>query len=400
VFFSLNEIEKINDGLGYQIGDILIRTVAERLKNRFEPKNLIENNYRITLSRKDVFIILIDNIHKINEIKEKASALLTVLDTPIMTEKQPLKLTASIGISLYPRHGKEIKTLLMNADSAMLRAKQQGGNNLKIYKADIDAKISRQLEIEANLHFALDKNEFVLHYQPIINLKTGKICSAEALLRWNSLALGSIPPTDFIPLAEANGIIFPLGNWVARTACIQNKIWHDMGFTSFRMAINISAKQLANKAILQIFEDILTETKLNPEFIELELTEGVAFQDNAVPLLKRFKSMGFQLSIDDFGTGYSGLSTLKLFNIDTLKIDKIFVDDVEKNNDNSTIVSNTIALAQEMDLSVIAEGVETIEQVNFLKAHGCDMIQGYYFSKPVDAETFTKLLTSGTLFGG
>jgi EAL domain-containing protein (putative c-di-GMP-specific phosphodiesterase class I) len=231
-----------------------------------------------------------------------------------------------------------------------------------------------------------------LQFQPVINLQTGHICSAEALIRWNSPTLGYVMPDNFIPIAEATGIIVPLGEWVLRTACEQVKCWHDMGFISMRVAVNLSAKQLLRKNLRLKIKDILDKTGIAPEYIELELTESVAFQKEVVPLLKQFKRMGFGLSIDDFGTGYSGLSNLKLFSIDTLKIDKSFVRDLMTNNDSRAIVSNTIALAKKINVKIIAEGVETREQLNFLIENGCDMIQGYYYSPPIDADAISHLL--------
>ncbi|MDR3478491.1 MAG: EAL domain-containing protein [Gammaproteobacteria bacterium] len=396
IFFTINEVEKINDGLGYQAGDLVIQTVAKRFKKLFQNHAISVGHgiqYTITLSRKDVFVILLDPILSVEEI-EKANAIFSILDQPVLTPMQAVKLTASVGISLYPRDGRDIKTLLMHADSAMSHAKQLGGNNFMIYQAENNVDLSKQLEIERNLHNAVENNEFIVLYQPVVDLKTGKICSGEALVRWNSPTLGLISPDKFIPLAEANGIIIPLGAWVLLTACRQAKEWHDKGYNTFKMAINLSAKQLQKKSIIETMEDVIRETKLEPQFIELELTESEAFKLEVMPILNQFESMGFRLSIDDFGTGYSGLSSLKLASFETLKIDRSFIKDIETNSNNKAIVSNTITLAKKMNLKVIAEGVETKEQLQFLKEHDCDMIQGYYFSPPVTAEAFTKLLVS------
>jgi diguanylate cyclase (GGDEF)-like protein len=392
ILFSLNEIEKINDGLGYQAGEKVISTVAQRFKNMFVNKQFGDLNFKITLSRKDVFVILLDPISSIDEIEIKLSPLFLVLEEPVITEKQSLKLTASIGVSVSPRDGYDIDTLLIKADASLFQAKQQGGNFVSINEAKTSTNISHQLEIAKNLHTAIQNNEFKLQFQPVINLQTGHICSAEALIRWNSPTLGYVMPDNFIPIAEATGIIVPLGEWVLRTACEQVKCWHDMGFISMRVAVNLSAKQLLRKNLRLKIKDILDKTGIAPEYIELELTESVAFQKEVVPLLKQFKRMGFGLSIDDFGTGYSGLSNLKLFSIDTLKIDKSFVRDLMTNNDSRAIVSNTIALAKKINVKIIAEGVETREQLNFLIENGCDMIQGYYYSPPIDADAISHLL--------
>lgn len=401
VCFSLNELEKINDGLGHQAGEFVVKTIAKRLMEKFgqpQANDVNHVHYTITLSRKDVFVILIEPIVKLEEIESKVEALSRILDVPVSAGKQDIKLTASMGVSLYPRDGKNMTSLLMNADAAMLQAKKRGGNSINIYKSKINIDISKQLEIERNLHNALENNEFILQYQPFVDLKTGYICGMEALVRWNSPVLGFVAPDNFIPLAEADGIIIPLGEWVMRTACTQTKVWHDQGFTSLKVAINLSAKQLLKREIVLIISRILKETGLDPQFVELELTETAAFQEEVIPVLKKFKEMGLGLSIDDFGTGYSGLSNIKLFTIDKLKIDKSFVKDVVTSDDSKAIVSNTIALAKKINVTVLAEGVETIEQLRFLQEHGCDLIQGYYFSRPLDPDAFTKLLISNARF--
>lgn len=397
IFFSLNEIEKINDGFGHHVGDFVIKTIAQRLQERFVEAQKA-NTYTVTLSRKDVFVILLHPIFKLDEIEGKVEPLFSVLEEPIYTENQIIRVTASIGISIYPRNGNNIKTLLMNADAAMLRSRQYGGNYIHMYKSEINADISRQLELESNLHSALSKSEFLLHYQPFVDLQTGKICGMEALVRWVHPVMGLVPPDSFIPLAETNGIINPLGEWVLRTACFQTREWHRMGFTDLKIAVNLSAKQLQQKNIINIIDIILRESELEPQFLELELTETAAFQDDTIPILKQMNEMGLGLSIDDFGTGYSSLKNLKQFLISKLKIDKSFVKDIDTNNDSKTIVSNTIELAKKLNIYVLAEGVETKANVDFLKSHGCHYAQGYYFSPPVKAEVFTELLMNKKQF--
>lgn len=392
-FFSLNEMQRINDGLGHQVGDQVTYTIAQRFQRIFSKK---ENgagtiHYTVTLSRKDEFVILIDPIIDVNEVEAKARLLFSVLDEPIHTKAQAIKLTACIGISLYPRDGKDIKTLLMNADAAIL-SKKIGGNSLHVYKAELNADISKQLELESDLYSAVGNNEFTIHYQPFVDLRTGQVCGMEALVRWLHPTLGFISPMNFIQLAEANGVIIPLGEWILRTACLQTKAWHDQGFSTLKVSVNLSAKQLQHRNIVQVVENVLQETGLKPQYLELELTETEAFKEEAMPVLRKFTEMGVGLLIDDFGTGYSGLSNLKLLTIEKLKIDKSFVDDIDTNDHSRAIVVSTIALARELKIKTLAEGIETKEQLKVLKEIGCDMMQGYYFSKPVDVDAFTKLL--------
>ena len=395
VFYSINEMEKINDGLGYQAGDLVIKTIAQRFKNTIDNQHdlkLKSTRYIVTLSRKDSFVIILDPVSSLDDVESKAEYLFSILEEPIVTESQTVNLTASIGMSIYPAHGADIQTLLMNADAAMLKAKQRGGNSLHMYQSDINADISRQLKLESSLHDAIKNNEFILQYQPFIDLKTGQICGMEALIRWIHPTLGYISPIHFIALAEKNGVIVPMGEWVLRTACTQLKAWHDLGYHDLKISVNLSSKQLLQKNIIQVIHHVIKESRINPEYLELELTESEAFQDDVLPILRQLKAMKLGLSIDDFGTGYSGLTNLKLISIDKLKIDKSFVQDVTTNNHSKAIVSNIINLSKKLHVMVLAEGVETKEQLDFLKEHECNLIQGYYFSRPLSAEEFTKLL--------
>jgi diguanylate cyclase (GGDEF)-like protein len=394
--FSINEMEKINDGLGYQAGDFTTQTVAQRLQKKF-PNRVSGQGLRhtIILSRKDVFIILLEPFVTSSEVEVAINKLFLVLADPVTLDDHKIKLTASIGVSLFPRDGGDIKSLLMNADVAMLRAKLKGGNSQVIYspeKNDLD--ISLQLQMASKLHEAITNEEFLLQYQPLVDLKTGSITGLEALVRWQNPMLGFITPNEFIPLAEANGIIVPLGDWVLREACMQMKTWHDMGFSNLKMSVNLSAKQLYHKDTVKRMSDIILASQLDPKFVELELTESEAFQHDVVPVLKRFKDIGVCLSIDDFGTGYSNLTGLKLLSVDKLKIDKSFIDDIVTNEESQAIVTHIIELAKKMNIIVLAEGVETKEQLQFLINKGCDMIQGYYFSPPVYPDSLLKLLTN------
>lgn len=394
-FVGLNEMDKINDGLGHQASALTVQIIAKRLKNffsRHEKGSLKNIKFSLSLSRRDEFVVLLKPLSELETIENVALSFFSVLEEPIQLENRAIKLTTSIGVSIYPKDGQNVKSLLMNADAAMRLAKKWGGNRMDIYKTEINADLSVQLERESYLHNALKNNEFRVFYQPFIDLKTGQICGMEALLRWKNPKLGFVSPADFIPLAEANGIILPLGEWVLRNACSQTKFWHLQGFSSLKVAVNLSAKQLQQKDILKIVAHILKEVNLSSEYIELELTESEAFKEETIPVIKQFKAMGLNLSIDDFGTGYSGLTNLKLFAIDKLKIDKSFVQDIDHSKDSRAIVINTIELAKKMGITVLAEGVETKEQLKFLRENGCDMIQGYYFSPAVTADEFFELL--------
>jgi diguanylate cyclase (GGDEF)-like protein len=398
-FFSLNEIEKINDGLGYQVSDYVIQIIAQRFQKVFSGTSKLivpVTRYTVTISRKDIFVLLLNPLVSQEEV-EYGDLFFSILEEPVDAMGQPVKLTASVGVSIFPVDGEEAASLLMNAEAAMLKAKKLGGNNICVYKPDKNVSIPNELEKERNLHNAVRNNEFILQYQPFISLKTGKIIGAEALVRWNSPVLGFVSPDDFISLAEANGIIIPLGEWVLRNTCLQAKSWYDAGFP-VKVAVNLSAKQLLRKNIIDLIQEILLTSGLPPEYLELELTESEAFNDEVIPVVKEIKRLGLSLSIDDFGTGYSNLSKLKLFAFDALKIDKSFISDVEWNEDSKAIVSNTITLAQKINVQVIAEGVETKEQLDFLRSQDCDTVQGYYFSPPVYPDSFIELLRSSRMF--
>jgi diguanylate cyclase (GGDEF)-like protein len=386
-FFSLNEIDRIYNALGYQASNRVLKTIARRFQTAYR-----KSDYIITLARNDVFVIVIYPIDNIDAVEEKIRPLFKILEKAVLIEKQIIKLTASIGVSLYPQNGKNINSLLMNADAAMLLAKQSGGNHLIMYTPEINAAISKQLELESKLQTALIQSEFSLEYQPLFDLHTGQIASAEALVRWENPSLGRVPPDSFIPLAETNGIIIPLGEWVFNLACNTIKKWHNLGFTDLKMSINLSAKQLQYRYLTRMLSKILNEVDIDPKFLELELTESFAFRKDNIHVLQELKAIGFCLSIDDFGIGYSNLSSLKLLTIDKIKIDKSFIQDVVSNTDSQAIISNTIALARGIDVKVVAEGIETKEQLEFITNQDCDYAQGYFISPPVSAEEFIHLV--------
>ncbi len=392
--FSLNGLQLLHEGLGPDIVDNIIKRVAQRFKNMFLNDNIYINgaNYKITLARRDDFIILIQPVINAEDAEAKASTLFSILNEPIGISNQTLTLTASIGVSVFPMDGIDVNSIIMHAGAAKMRATEIGGNSVCVYQAKHHADLFRQIDIENQLSTALKNNEFVLQYQPIIDLKTGKICCAEALLRWVNPKLGSLAPDEFIHIIEANGMIIPVGNWIFQTACKQAAAWHKHGFKTMKVSINLSYKQLQQKDIVKVFAQILEKTKVDPKLIEFELLERQAFLSESIPLIKQIKSLGISLAIDDFGTGYSALSSLKLFEIDKIKIDKSFIRDVSSSSDSRNIVINTISLAKSMGAVVVAEGVETIEQAKFLQEHGCDLAQGYYFSPPVPVNAILGLL--------
>lgn len=393
VCFSLNRMEVINDSLGHQAGNAIIQGVASRLESLAAKMSRKEEGakYIVTISRKDTFNILITQL-KSDDIDVKIRLLFDVLEDAFYLETRGIKMTASMGVSVYPRDGENAQALLINADSAMLQAKQFGGNRLEFYRKEINAQIPKQLELENDLHIALARHQFQVYYQPIVDVKTGEFCGMEALIRWPHPVHGFISPMHFVPLAEQTGLIVPIGEWVLHEACRQTQSWHEMGFDHLKVAVNLSEKQFRDEGILETIKRVLTITKLNPKFLELELTETAILDEKVIPIIKEFKALGVGLAVDDFGTGYSGLSYLKRFSIDKLKIDQSFIRDIPANNDSITIVSAILAMAKELKVKSLAEGVETGEQLNFLKEKKCDFIQGYYFSKPLDASLFTQLL--------
>lgn len=390
VSFSLNRMEVINDSLGHDAGNVIMQSVTHRLKELIhslkDPSKCI-----LTISRQDTFNILILDT-KISEIEPKVKTLLTVLNEPFYLEQKGVKMTAAIGVSIYPTDAETPQALIMNADVALLKAKQFGGNCIEFYRAEINANLPKQLELEADLHSAIEKNQLQVYYQPLIDLQTNQIYGAEALIRWKHPLHGFIPPVHFIPLAEETGLIISIGAWVMEEACRQTQAWHKMGFNHLKIAVNVAEKQLRQENIIEMIKSILDKTSFDARFLELEITETAILDETITRLVKDFKALGLQLAVDDFGTGYSGLSYLKRFAIDKIKIDQSFIRDIPTSNDSITIVSAILAMAKELNVKTLSEGVETKEQLEFLQAKGCDYAQGYYYSKPVEASLFFELL--------
>jgi diguanylate cyclase (GGDEF)-like protein/PAS domain S-box-containing protein len=390
MFLDLDRFKAINDTLGHLVGDKLLKVVASRISSVARVSD--------TVSRLggDEFAIMLPYIENMDDIATIAVKLLTSVAGPCVIDGNDIEVTTSIGISVFPEDGKDSESLIAHADAAMYQAKGNGRNNYQFFTYEMNRRTLERMAIKNKLSHALERNELFLLYQPQVDLQSGRIIGAEALLRWDHPMFGNVLPTQFIPIAEENGLIPPMGEWVLREACRQNQEWRKQGLMKITMAVNLSAVQFRQKNLGEIIKVVLHESGLAPSGLELEITEGVVMQDAeaAILLLEDMKAMGLKLSVDDFGTGYSSLSYLKRFPIDKFKIDQSFVRDLATDTDDAVIVSTIISMAHSLKLKVIAEGVETAEQLAFLKQQGCDEIQGYYFSKPVSAEEFTKLLSS------
>jgi len=385
-FLDLDRFKFINDYLGHDIGDLLLQKVASRLS-----KSLSHNASAYRYAG-DEFIVLLENTSK-SQISLVAEKILHSIVEPFNLEGFEAILTASIGISVYPTDGDTIKTLIKRADNAMYHAKQKGKHNYQFYNSSVANMTTISLKTESLLHKAIEREEFILQYQPQLDLKTNAIYGVEALVRWKSQELGMVSPGDFIPIAEETGLIVPIGEWVLRTACKQNKEWQEQGYRPMVVSVNLSMRQFYQTDFIEKITSILSETQLDPEYLELEITESVAMHaDTASNVLKELRKIGVKVAIDDFGTGYSSLSYLKRFRIDHLKIDQSFVQDIMNDVDNRDIISTIIKLGHNLNLKVVAEGVETEEQLDFLKKHHCDILQGYYFSRPVDPGKIAEIL--------
>jgi len=386
-FIDLDQFKFINDSLGHHTGDHLLKAVAARLTS------CVRDSDTVARHGGDEFVVVIDHSNEA-VISLLMSKILNSVAQPVMVDGHELHITASIGFSLYPIDGVDADTLLKNADAAMYRAKEQGRNNVQFYTEELNRKIHKRVALESILRHALERGEFFLHYQPQVSLHTGAIVGVEALIRWMHKTEGVISPADFIPLAEELGLIVPIGEWVLRTACAQMKAWQTAGLPEIGISVNLSARQFRQRNLAEVVALALHDTGLAPCYLELEITESM-MMDNvelAIATLDKLKAMGIKLSIDDFGTGYSSLSYLKRFPIDVLKIDQSFVRDISQDPEDAPIVRSLITLAHSLKLKVIAEGVETQGQLDYLGTHRCDVIQGYYFSRPVSAAAIEQLL--------
>jgi diguanylate cyclase (GGDEF)-like protein/PAS domain S-box-containing protein len=394
LFLDLDGFKHINDSLGHSIGDKLLQSIAKRLVTCIRASD--------TVSRQggDEFIVLLSEVDPPEDTAIAARRLLKAVAEDHSIEGHDLHVTASIGVSVYPDDGLDAETLIMNADTAMYQVKENGRQGFQFFQQEMNVRAVERQSIEENLRRALEQQEFALHYQPKIDLRTGKITGAEALLRWTHPTQGPISPAHFIPVAEDSGLIYPIGKWVLREACRQARGWIDAGLSLTTIAVNISAVEFRNNNFLQDLFSILKETGLRPNFLELELTESVLmkFTSATESVIKTLRASGVKLAIDDFGTGYSSLSYLRKFPMDALKIDQSFVREVTTASAQTTIVTAIINMGRSLNLRVVAEGVETLEELAFLQAHECDEGQGYYFGRPLISQQFAKLLETGIPF--
>lgn len=388
---DLVNFQMINDGVGHEVGDKILCEIAQRLTQ-------MVSNKGATVARLngEKFVLMFDTNNPVKEVSEIAQHLLDNISLPVTNHE--IFITLSIGISIYPSDGEDAALLLQNADTALARAKKADKNTYQFFTAEMNKVAFERLILENQLRKVLAQNELHVYYQPQIELSSGKIIGMEALLRWQHPERGLVSPNEFVPIAEEMGLIIPIGEWVLRTACQQNKVWQSAGFNPLRVSVNVSSRQFQPSNLLQTIKNALTDSNLNPIHLELELTESLLVteendkQNNILALLTELRTMGVQIAIDDFGTGYSSLSYLKRFPVSTLKIDRSFVQDINTNNDDAAITTAIIALAHSLRLSVVAEGVENSEQLAFLQNQQCEIVQGYFFSPPLSVENMTQML--------
>ncbi len=391
LFIDLDRFKTVNDSLGHQIGDRLLQVIAERFGA------CTRSSDTIARIGGDEFVVLLTDLNQPEDARHVAQKVLETLSEPVTIDSHELRVTPSIGICVYPHDGEDVETLMRNADTAMYHAKLMGRNNYQFFAQAMNDVAQQRLLMENDLRHALERGELTLHYQPQLDLGSNAIVGFEALIRWTHPQRGMIPPSQFIPVAEETGLIISIGEWVLRRACSQAHAWHEAGYPQLQVSVNCSAQQFQREGFVETVGHILRETGLPAARLDLEITESVIIErsEEVIARFQALDDMGVRISIDDFGTGYSSLSYLKRFAIHQLKIDQSFVRDISSDPDDAAIVSAIIAIARTLGLEVVAEGVETVEQLTFLKALGCARVQGYYFSRPVPAEEFARLLGGG-----
>ncbi|MDH3353911.1 MAG: bifunctional diguanylate cyclase/phosphodiesterase [Chromatiales bacterium] len=391
---GIDHFNRINEGLGHKHGDEVLKEIASRLQHT------IRNSDTVARLGGDQFGFIMA-ISAIDDSILVAEKVLEAVNEPIIIDGHTITLTASIGITLYPDDGKEMSVLLQHAESAMRHVKSIGGHNFQFFAAEMDQRARARIQLENRMRQALTNNEFVLYYQPKVDIESNSIVGAEALIRWNDPEKGMISPVEFIPVAEESGLIVPIGKWVLEEACRQNKIWIDAGLPTVKVSINMAAPQFRDRNIVEQVREVIEKSGLPPKYMEIEITESMLVGDieTVIEKLHGLRDMGLDIAIDDFGTGYSSLSYLSRFPITTLKIDRAFVHDLESNKNTAEIARAIIALSQGLELEVVAEGAENAAHIDFLKEQGCNTVQGFFYSRPVTAEAFAELLKAGVISG-
>jgi diguanylate cyclase (GGDEF)-like protein len=387
-FIDLDRFKQINDTLGHEAGDELLKEVANRLKA------CVRDSDTVARLGGDEFVVLLTELGDEQYAATVAQKIITSVARPFNLLGQEFRVTASIGISTYPKDGPDEQTLTKNADIAMYQAKEDGKNNFQFYSEQLNANSLERLTLESSLRHALERNEFQLYYQAKRDIATGQITGMEALLRWQHPDLGIVAPMQFIPVAEETGLIVPIGRWVLHTACLQNVTWQKQGLPRLKIAVNLTARQFSDEHLLRDIAVVLKSTGMEAGLLELEIHESLLIQDmeKTLRILTDLKAMGIRIAIDDFGTGYSSLATLQRFPLDTIKIDRSYIRDIATRTEDSNLTEAIIAMGKSLSLTVVAQGVETKEQADFLRQHACDEFQGFYFNKPMSADQFTKLL--------
>jgi diguanylate cyclase (GGDEF)-like protein len=391
-FLDLDRFKQINDTLGHEAGDQLLREVASRLKE------CVRESDTVARLGGDEFVVLLPELGDGKYAATVAQKILSVIARPFNLIGHEFRVTASIGISIYPQDGLDEQTLTKNADIAMYQAKEQGKNNFKFYSEELNANSLERLTLESSLRRALERNEFRIHYQAKRDIGSGRISGMEALLRWEHPDLGTVAPMQFIPVAEETGLILPIGKWVLRTVCLQNVAWQKQGLPHLSVAVNLTPRQFGDEALLQDLTSILTATGMDPHLLELEITESLFIRnvEETLRILTGLKALGIRIAIDNFGIGYSSLATLQRFPLDTIKIDRSFIRDITGTSQDTALADAVIAIGKSLSLTVVAQGVETREQAEFLQTHACDELQGFYFKRPLPADQFTQLLQAQT----
>jgi diguanylate cyclase (GGDEF)-like protein/PAS domain S-box-containing protein len=400
LFLDLDNFKRINDTLGHTNGDQVLKAVAERLQNCLRSSDLVSHTGESISTHMaarfggDEFTILLTDIRNSEDAAVAAQRIMDSLVCPLTLDSQEVVITPTIGIAIYPEDGDNTEILFKNADTAMYSAKNGGKNCFQFYNDDMNVNARARLTMESQLRNALQNNELQLHYQPQMDVDSGRVTGVEALLRWQNEELGNVPPDTFIPVAEDCGLIIPIGEWVLRTACVQLKAWQDTDIPIERMAVNVSVRQFMHPEFLLLVNQVLQDTGVDPGSLELEITESLLMEDAeaAIQILTNLKALGVLLAIDDFGTGYSSLSYIKRFPIDRLKVDRMFIREIVTSSEDAAITKAVISMANNMELRVIAEGVETKEQLNYLTEEHCHEIQGYYLSRPVPAHEISALV--------